>query len=90
MSSTLIIKLQEYTSLPLKVVDIADRRLPDVIVSTPHRGDVDVALKEEHYPFLFGSVSQTERHAYEVIAELRELERDAKDFLLAKWLKSRK
>lgn len=80
--------LQQFTFLPLRVVEFADRLFPDVMVTTPHKGNVQVKLKEEHYPFIFGSTTQTERHCVEVVAELRNLEQDSVDFLISEWKKT--
>lgn len=85
-TSVLAVNLQEFTKLPINVVAVADKVLPDVYISTPHKGRVSIRLKEEHYPFLFGSVTQTDRHAPHVISDIRKLDEEAKDFLLTNWL----
>ena len=87
MNSKNIVNLQEFTKLKLRVVYVMGRFLPDVIIRTPHKGDVVVKLKEEHYPFVFGSVTQTDKHAKEVISEILKIEEEAKEFLLDSWIK---
>ena len=62
--------------------------LPDIIVSTPHKGEYILPLKEEYAPFLFGSTTQIERHTGDIVRDLIELEEEAKTFLLYKWLDS--
>jgi hypothetical protein len=78
--------LQEYTLLPLKVVSLASKPFPDVILETPHKGNVSIPLKEEHYPFLFGSATQTDRHVPNIVRDIRNIEEEAKDFLLKNWV----
>ena len=83
--NTTNINLQEITRLPLKVINVADKSLPDVFIETP-MGQKRVKLKEEHYA-LFGSPSQMERHAPEVMFEIHQIEEESKDYLLSRWLK---
>jgi len=78
--------LQEYIKLPLKVIAVGDKMFPDVIVTTPHKGDVQIKLKTTHYPFIFGSVTQTDKDVREVLKELFKIENESKDYLLNEWL----
>lgn len=80
--------LQDCTKLPIKTIQIADKMLPNVIVSTPHRGDVEINIKKKHYPFLFGSATETDRSATEVMRDLWKLEEDSKDYLLNNWIET--
>lgn len=88
MNTHQTINLSEYTKLPVRVIAVADKMLPDVLVRTPHRGHVQVSLKKEHYPFIFGSVTQTDKHAIEVLQELDKLEAESIDYLIAEWKKT--
>lgn len=90
MKSTQIIDLQNFTILPLTTINVSDKALPDVIITTPHEGNVCIKLKEEHYPFLFGSVTQTDKHAVEIISQIRSLEIEACKFLVNEWIKNTK
>ena len=78
--------IQDVIKLPIVVINRPDSAYPDVIVKTPHKGEVTVKLKETHYPFLFGSVTQIERYNEVVLRELYNIENDAKDFLLKQWV----
>ena len=80
--------LQEFTKLPLKTVNVADKALPDIIVKTPNKGEVVIALKQEHYPFLFGTATQLDRHTDEILADIHKLENEAKEYLLDNWVKT--
>ncbi len=86
---TPIVDLQQYTLLPLKVVHVAEKSLPDIIISTPHDGDVYVPLKKEHHS-LFGSTTQTEVHAREIIGKILIIEEKAKEYLLQQWVDNNK
>lgn len=87
MATTKKLDLQQFTKLPLEVVEVASRPLPDLIVMTPHRGKVEIKLKEEMHP-LFGSVTQVDKHSKKIIQEIAKLEREAKNHLLDNWLKT--
>lgn len=79
------INLQNFTKLPIKVINVGGKPLPDLIIQTPF-GDREIKLKEEHYPFIFGSVTQTEKHASVVVKEILEIDREVKEKLLDEWL----
>lgn len=83
--TTQTVNLQKLTRLPIFTVQVADKRFPDVVVQTPHKGNVAVPLKQEHYPFIFGSVTQTEKHFIEVYEQIKEIEEEATDYLFNKW-----
>lgn len=90
------VDLQEFTDLPLKVVEVPGKIFPCVVVATPHKGNVMIQLTEKNYPFLFGSVSETNVPLSEVVKEISEvvkeimvLEYDAKKFLLEQWNKEK-
>lgn len=87
MNTTSKVDIQHFTRLPVRMVVVADKLMPDIIVRTPHAGECVVHLKSEHYPFLFGSAAQLERHADEVLGEVLSLERAATNFLYDQWLK---
>jgi len=78
--------LQKYTKLPINVVQIADRILPDIIVKTPF-GDRSILLTKESYSLL-GNINKQEKHFREIFKELAELEIESKDYLIDKWLKT--
>lgn len=82
--------LQDLTKLPVRTVVVGDRMLPDVLVYTPHRGVVNIALKEEFHPFLFGSSTQLEKHLPVVLAEIRVLEEGAADYFFGQWAENHK
>ncbi len=79
-----------YTKLPAHIVEVAGKQLPDIRVDTPHKGIVTVKLTQKHYPFLFGSATQTDRYSEDVVRDLYRLETEATDFLLEKWKEGRK
>lgn len=77
--------LQELTRLPLSVVELTNSMFPDIHVNTPHKGTVIIKLKQKHYPFLFGSVTQTDKDSGEVLREIYKLEHEACDYLIEQW-----
>ena len=84
--ATKIIDLQKFTRLPLSVISFADKIFPNIRVTTPHKGIVEVKLKETHYPFFFGSVNQTDKNSQQVLNELYKLEEESIDYLVKQWL----
>lgn len=86
--ATNTIQLQECTRLPLKVIKVVDRMLPNVFADTP-MGEKQLSLTEKHYPFIFGSVTQTEKEAMELILELKQLEEESKEYLFNQFLSKR-
>jgi len=88
MKKTKIIPLEKYTRLPIRVVEVAQRLFPDIVILTPHKGNVVLKLKEKHIPFLFGSVTETTKSSDEIIKSIVEIEESSKDYLLKKWIES--
>ena len=86
--ATLTNNLERITILPITVYEIQGVHLPSIVISTPHRGEVEVKLKETHYPFLFGSVSQIEKGSEQVIQEIKEIEKESINFLLEEWVQN--
>lgn len=79
------INLQEMTDLPLKEIVVITSSNNKILVQTPHKGEVELKLTDIHYPFLFGSVTQTERDLGEIIGQIRILENESYKFLIKKW-----
>ncbi len=77
--------LQRFTRLPVEVINKADNMSPTIIVKTP-MGEKNIELKNKHYPFLFGSVTQTDKNLADICDELRKLEDDSREYLLQGWL----
>lgn len=90
MTSIQQVDLQQYTKLPLKVVNVTGRTLPDIIIETPHDGENIIKLKKEHFPFLFGSVTQTDKHLGEIISQIRKIEEDSINYLIDQWIINKK
>lgn len=86
MKTTSKIDLQSFTKLPLKIVMVADKQLPDILIKTPHKGLVNIDLTSTHIPFIFGSTTETKKHLPQLAAELDALEKESKEFLLDKWI----
>lgn len=82
------VKLQSFTHLPVQEIQRVDGTGISAKVKTPHRGDVIIEYKEIHYPFLFGSVTETDKSSQEIISNLMNLEVEAKSYLLQEWKKS--
>lgn len=80
--------IQKLTKLPISVIEIAGKTTQSIIVITPHKGNVAIELKDTHYPFLFGSVTQTDKSIEEIIGKIRDLEIESFHFFIDKWLKS--
>ena len=83
---TQIKNLQEYTKLPLNVLIHANTEFPTITVNTPHKGEVFIEAKNTNYPFLFGSVTQTDKKVRDIVSEIQTLEFEAKMYLLDEWL----
>lgn len=88
MSRTIPTNVSTLTRLPIKAVNVANSNNVNLIVTTPHKGEVVILTKQIHYPFLFGAVTKTDREPVDVLDELRKLELDARDFLFKEWLGS--
>ena len=73
------------TRLPVKVVAKADRLNPVIEVETPHKGTVFVELKVIENG-LFRKATELDKKTDYVAEELYKLEREAKEYLLSKWL----
>ncbi len=81
--------LQEYTRLPIKAVQSEGVIFPDIIITTPHKGDVVIKLKERHIPFMFGSATQTDRNIDEVIRDIQNIEKESMEYLFTQWLQNK-
>ncbi len=81
------IHIQELTRLPVKEIRLVDRVGSDLRLMTPHKGEVIINLKEESFG-LFGGGVQYDRHAEEVIEQIRELERESITYFFDQWKES--
>lgn len=63
----------------------ADKANPVIEVITPHKGVVFVEVKEVNKG-LFRRATEVDRNTEKVLQELRELEYEAKEYLLSEWL----
>lgn len=77
--------LHRFTRLPLEVINKLDGVSPTIIVKTP-MGQKSIEMKKTHYPFLFGSVTETEKSLPEIITVLKDLEQKSIDYLFKGWL----
>jgi len=82
------VNLQKYTRLPLQIVNVATKMLPSVFIITPHNGTVEIKLKETHYPFIFGSVTQPDKSAQQIIVQIKNIEDEAIEYLIGEWKKT--
>jgi|15BtaG_2_1085339.scaffolds.fasta_scaffold01275_13 hypothetical protein len=87
--SNTITNICEWTWLPVSVLETVEGQYPSLIIQTP-TGKRSVDLKEKHIPFIFGSVTQTDKGAVDLIDEIKKIERGADDYLRGEWLKSKK
>lgn len=78
--------IQDFTRLPVHEIICQDKFLPDLLISTPHKGMVAIKLTEEHRGFFSGS-QQIDRHIDEIVSQIQKLESEASDYLFNKWLK---
>ncbi len=78
------INYSHYTMLKCKTLVKADKANPVIEVLTPHKGVVFVEIKEVDKG-IFRKATEIDRMTNGVISELRNLESEAKDFLLARW-----
>jgi len=78
--------LQDFTKLPLEQIVKVDGVGSDVVLQTPHKGKVIIPLKEVWHPFIFGSTTQTERPALNVVRQIKSVENEAYEFLMDEWL----
>lgn len=76
-----------YTNLPVRTCLKADKAFPVIEVTTPHKGVVFVEVKEVDKG-LFRHATEIYRETKYVVNELRNLETEAKEFLLREWLKT--
>lgn len=76
--------LQQITRLPLVEIVNPNASGNILIVRTPHKGSVNIEYKEETG---FFTRSLKDKLFGKVIQEIRELEIEAKDYLLERWLK---
>ena len=77
--------IEKMIKLPCKVITHADSPFNAVIVKTP-MGEREVSFKDKHYPFLIGSITETEKSLHDIINELRKLEDESRDYLLEGWI----
>lgn len=87
MTTTKNINYKFYTKLPTEIFNKADKANPVIEVLTPHKGVVFVEIKKVDSG-LFRKATEVDRKTVDVISELLELERQAKDYLLDKWVSS--
>jgi hypothetical protein len=73
------ISFQNFTRLPVVEVVKSEKAHNEIMVSTPHKGPVIIPLIE-------GWLFKTEKDASGVIKQIQQLENEAKEYLLEKWL----
>ena len=76
---------QPYTRLPVKAYQKADQLGPILEVITPHKGWVTIELTRIDKG-IFRKATELPRETEDVLRQLLELERDAKEYLLTQWL----
>ena len=69
------IKIQDMTLLPVQEIQLLNKIGSDIRVMTPHKGEVIISLKKESFGF-FGGGFQYDKHAEEVMEQIRKLERE--------------
>ncbi len=77
--------IEKIVKLPIRIVTFADKPFNSVFVKTP-MGEKEVSFKEKHYPFLFGSTTETEKSLHTILEELKKLEEESRDYLLEAWI----
>lgn len=85
MATTKNINYNLYTLLPATTVMKADNANPVIEVLTPHRGVVFIEIKTVDRG-MFRPATEIDRNTNDVIAQLRNLEHEAKNYLLSEWL----
>lgn len=80
-----IINYQKYFKLPVKCYQKADRANSTIEVVTPHKGVVFVEI-DKIDKGMFKTATNIQQETNNVISEILMLEKEAKDFLLNKWL----
>lgn len=85
--ATIINNIRQHTNLPIEVRALTGQINMVVVVQTPHKGQVTINTKEKNYPFIFGSVTETEKGS-KLIAEINKLEIESRDFLFNEWRKN--
>jgi len=88
MTTTIINKIKSI--LPIDIIHLGGQINPKIIINTPYKGKIEINLKDKHFPFLFGSVTETDKDYLDILDEIKEIENKSKDFLLTNWLKSLK
>lgn len=84
-STTENINYNYYTKLPTRLLVKADNANPVIEVITPHKGGVFVEIKRVDKG-LFRRAAEIDKKTDDVISELRQLERESKDYLLNEWI----
>ena len=80
--------IEDITRLPVDHKTFADSMNGCLEVLTPHKGPVRISLDEVKTAGLFGLGSHTaDKSVQRVCRELQILDKEAKDWLLDKWLK---
>jgi hypothetical protein len=75
---------KDITKLPYEVVQFVDGVGGDLLVETPF-GKVTIPLKSTSYS-IFGGKYQTDKNLMQICAELEQLEKRSKNYLLDGWL----
>lgn len=81
-----IINYQEYSKLPIKHVVKPDSTKSHLEITTP-TGINYINLTKINFGFL-GGANEIDLTIKEVIFQLRDIENEAKDYLLQEWLKT--
>ena len=76
--------LQQVTKLPVIEITKSDGVGGAIQVQTPHKGTVIIDYKEK--AGFFGNKMQDKRMG-EIVKQIRDLEDEAREYLLGKWLK---
>ena len=72
-----------FTKLPMKELVKTGSLKNEIIVTTPHKGDV-------YIPVIEGWLFKTEKDGENIISQIQWLEYESKEYLLKEWLKKLK
>lgn len=73
------INFQNFTKLPIKELVKTDKEHNEIVVETPHKGQVII-------PMIEGWLFKTEKDAEDIVYQLKTLEYEAMKFLLDNWI----
>jgi len=76
--------LQKLTLLPIQVLQITISLNQKLLVTTPHKGIVEIMLKDRQVP-MFGSPTEFDKNFEQIISQIKQLEKESTTYLLNKW-----